>query len=114
MICVGGRQVADLVEEERAAVGELEAALLLRARVRERAGLVAEQLGLDEAFGQRGAAHADEGLARAGRVVVEGVGDELLARAGLAADQDGRPARRGLNDLLVELLHGPAVARRCS
>ena len=42
------RNVADLVEEERAAVGELEAADLLRDRAGERAALVAEELALEK------------------------------------------------------------------
>ena len=51
-----------------------------------------------------------ERLAGARRVVVDRVRDELLAGAGLAADEDGRGARRRLRDLLVQLLHRPAVA----
>ena len=41
--------VADLVEEQRAALGQLEAALLARLGAGERALLVAEQLRLDQA-----------------------------------------------------------------
>ena len=41
--------VADLVEEERAALGQLEPPLLERLRAGERALLVAEQLGFDQA-----------------------------------------------------------------
>ena len=40
--------VADLVEEQRAAVGLLEAAAALRVRAGERALLVTEQLGLEQ------------------------------------------------------------------
>ena len=43
------RNVADLVEEQRAAVGQLEAADLLRDRAGERALLVAEQLAFEQA-----------------------------------------------------------------
>ena len=56
---VGG-QVADLVEEQRAAVGQLEAALARRHRAGERAALVPEQLALDQRRRQRGAVHAHE------------------------------------------------------
>ena len=55
-------ELADLVQEEGAAVGQLEAALLARPGVGEGAGFVAEQLGLDERLGQRAAAHLDEGF----------------------------------------------------
>ena len=47
----GGRRVADLVEEDRPAVGLLEAARAAPARAGERALLVAEQLALDEPLG---------------------------------------------------------------
>ena len=47
------RQLADLVEEQRAAVGHLEAAGLLLGRAGERALLVAEQLALDQRLGER-------------------------------------------------------------
>ena len=45
------RQVADLVEEDGAVVGQLEAALLLLHRAGERAAFVAEQLALDSVAG---------------------------------------------------------------
>jgi hypothetical protein len=47
----GGAELADLVEEERAAVGALEPACALRERAREAAALVAEELGVDELGG---------------------------------------------------------------
>src|SRR5215831_4834012 len=52
-------QIADLVEEQGATVRELEAALTLRYRIRERAALVAEQLALDQGRRQRRAVHGD-------------------------------------------------------
>src|SRR5262245_54390515 len=48
-----GLELADLVEEERAAVGELEPAALALARAGERALLVAEELALEQRLGQR-------------------------------------------------------------
>ena len=62
--------VADFVEEQRAALGQLEAPFLPLLRAGERALLVAEQLRFDQALGQRRAAHLDERLVRAQRVVV--------------------------------------------
>ena len=55
--------LADLVEEQRAAVRELEASGLARDRARERAALVAEELALDELLRDRGAIDLDERLA---------------------------------------------------
>ena len=57
-------QLADLVEEERAAVGQLELPELARVRAGEGALLVAEQLGLDQGVGDRGAVDRHEGLGR--------------------------------------------------
>ena len=48
LTCIVGRHVADLVEEERAAVGLLEAALAGARGAGERALLVAEQLALEQ------------------------------------------------------------------
>ncbi len=91
-------------------MGQLEAALLHLTGIREGAGLVAEQLGLDEGLRQGPAVHLHEGLVRPGRVVVEGVGHQLLARAGLAADEHGGAAGRRLGHGLIDPLHGVAVA----
>src|SRR5258707_721627 len=58
----GGRNLPDLVEEQRASVGELEATLLAADRAGERASFVSEQLALQKAFRQCSAIHFDEGL----------------------------------------------------
>src|SRR6185437_17060324 len=84
------RQLADLVEEEGAAVGGLEEADLLVARAREGAALVAEQLGFDELLGQRRAVDGDERLVGARPVEMQRACDQLLAGAGLAEDQHRR------------------------
>ena len=63
--------VADLVEKQRAAVGQLEAARAVRDGAGEGALLVAEQLRLEQRLRQRGAVDLDERLAaRARRAVV--------------------------------------------
>ena len=56
----GHRHLADLVEEQRAAVGLLEQAALLRLGVGEGAALVTEELALEQALGHRGAVDLDE------------------------------------------------------
>ena len=60
LACSAGRHLADLVEEDGAAVGGLEQAALLLPRVGERAPLVAEQLALEQLLGQRRAGDVDE------------------------------------------------------
>ena len=88
--------VADLVEEERPLVGELEAALLLGDGAGERPLLVAEELGLEQRLGDRRAVDLDQRLLGAGAVLVQQVGDQLLAGAALAGDQHGAARRRDL------------------
>src|SRR6185503_556740 len=83
------RRGADLVEEQRAAGGGPEVSVLAAGGTRERAAGGAEQLGGGEAERERGHVDADEGAARARPRLVDGRGDELLAGAGLAADEDG-------------------------
>src|SRR4029079_8937497 len=90
--------VPDLVEEERAAVGLLEAADALLVGAGERALLVAEQLGLEEVLLQRRAVDLHEVASRAQRVVVRRAGDELLVGTRFTPDQYLRIALRDLLD----------------
>ena len=111
--------VADLVEEQRPLVGQLEAADLLADGAREGALLVAEQLALQQAGGDGRAVELDEGPLPAGAQVVQGAGDQFLARARLPANEHGGvgggdrldllqdPAQRGaLPDDLLEVMSG--------
>jgi len=102
--------VADLVEKERSAFGELEAAFLPLIGSGKRALLVAEQLRFDQAVGKRRAAHFDERLVGARGVVMNPVRDHLLARARFAANEHGGVGRRHLGHLLVHLPDRPAAA----
>ena len=62
LTCSGKRHVADLVEEQRAALRGLEQAAAVGDRAGERALLVAEQLGLEQALGDRAAVDRHERL----------------------------------------------------
>ena len=87
------RRVADLVEKDGAAAGDGEASAPVVDGAGERAAHVAEQLGLEQSLGKRGAVDRHERLARrCGERCVDRARDELLARAALAADQDRRAA----------------------
>ena len=81
------RQVADLVEEQRAVVGELHAPRLAIVRAGERALLVAEDFRLEQRVGQRRAVDGLEVLAAAPAQLVNHPRDDFLARAGGAEDQ---------------------------
>ena len=61
------RHVADLVEEERAEVGDLEQPGLVGDRAGERAALVAEQLGVEQVVVERRAVRDDEACDRGAR-----------------------------------------------
>ena len=102
--------VADFVEEQRAAVGLLEAADALAVGAGERALLVAEQFGLEQVFLQGRAVHLDEVARRAQRVAMDRAGDQLLAGAGLAAHQHGRIALGDLAHDAEDVLQRGAAA----
>ena len=82
-----GLQLAYLVEEDSALVGQLEPALAVGPGVGEGALLVPEHLAVEEAGAQTSEIDLDEGAAAAGGVEVDGLRDELLARAALACDE---------------------------
>jgi hypothetical protein len=88
------RELADLVEEHRAPVGLLEDALLLLARAREGALLVAEERALDELRRDRTAVDAHHRLRPAQATLVDQPRQDLLAGSGLAL-QDHRDLRLG-------------------
>ena len=90
------RQLADLVEEEGRAVGILEAADMAVEGAGEGALLVAEQHRFDEIFGDRAAIDDVQRLLAARGGGVDRLGDDFLARAALALDQDGDAGAGGL------------------
>ena len=103
--------LADLVEEDRAAVGALEVAELARVRVGEGAALVAEQLALEQVLGDGGAVDRHQRAAGARAVVVDRLGDDLFAGAALAGEQHGGAQRRDAADGGEHRLHRPAIGR---
>ena len=93
-------QVADLVEEQRAAGRQLELAELLLVRAGERAALVAEERALDELVRDRRHVDRDERRVAAARLPVQQPREQLLAGPALAEDQH---RRRQLRHLLHEI-----------
>ena len=104
------RDVADLVEEDRALVGQLEQPLLRVDRAGERALHVAEEVRLEQVRRQVAGVDGDERLVGARRVLVQRPRHQLLAGAALAVDQDRRPAWRRLDDQVEDLAHARAAA----
>ena len=108
--CSEPRHVADLVEEQRAAVGDFDLARRLLHGARERALLEAEQLRLEQRVRDRRAVDRDERLARARAQRVNRARQDFLARAAFALQQRRRVGRRHLLDRPADLQH--RVARR--
>ncbi|MNT13414.1 hypothetical protein D3C72_1483840 [compost metagenome] len=101
---VGGH-VADLVEEQGAAVGLLEAPPAQVGGAGEGAFFMAEQLGLHQVLGDGGHVQGNERRRRTRAVAVQGVGHQLLAGTGLAVDQHGDVGVAEAADGAEHLLH---------
>src|SRR5205809_60198 len=106
----GPAHVADFVEEDRAAIGFFHAAQLGFDRAGECALLVAEELAFEEGLGNRRA--IDANITRIATVTerVQRAGDELLAGAAFAKDQDRGMRLRNRLDQLLEFAHARRFA----
>ena len=71
---------------------------------------MAEEFAFDEVFGDGGAIDFDERGIVARALAVEGAGDEFLAGAALAGDEDGGLCAGDLADQLAEIFHRRADA----
>ena len=87
------RQLADFVQEQRAAVGRAEVAERILAGVGERAAHMAEQLRLGQRLDQVGAVEGDERAPGAEPERMQRSRHQLLAGAGLAVYQHRRFVR---------------------
>jgi hypothetical protein len=97
------RDLAHLVEKDRAALRELEPSDPLRDRAGERPPLVAEQLTLEQARGDGRAIDLDERALAAPAGIVDGAGDQFLSRACFAEEENGRVSRRYDVDLVEDV-----------
>jgi hypothetical protein len=88
------RQLADLVDQQRAAVRGLEQPLLARGRAGVGALFAAEQFIFDQVLAEGAAVDDHERPVGSARVLVQVLGDALLARAALTGQQDGGHGRR--------------------
>ena len=82
--------LGDLVEEQRAAIGQLEAAGAPIGGAGERAALVPEDLALEQRLRNRRAVDGDKRRLGARAELVDRLRDQLLARARLADDEHRR------------------------
>ena len=93
----GGRQFADLIEEQRAAVGFGEFADMLLGRAGEGAFLMPEQNGFDEIVGDGAAIDGNKGFCAPLARAMDRARDDFLADAGFAFDQNRNGRGRRLS-----------------
>ena len=103
-----GGDLADLVEQQRAAVGQLESPAAEAIGAGERAFLVAEQFAFQQMLAEGGAVDGQHRPIAAGGGGMDGAGDDFLARAAFAADHDGGAAASHQLDLAFHLGHDRA------
>jgi hypothetical protein len=111
----GRGQIADFVEKEGRAVCRFDEAALHGRRAGECAALVAEELGLEQRFGQSAAVDGDERGVGTLAACMNETREHVFARARFARDDDGRiePRRRlGNRDESAHRLAGVDERRR--
>ena len=100
------RHVADFVEEQRAALGLLEAAGRALVGAGEGALLVTEEFAFDEVARDRGHVDGDERSFLALAVIVQGARDQFLAGAGFAGDHHREIGLHEARERAIDFLHG--------
>ena len=80
---------ADFIQEDSASIGLFEDAAVLGSGVGERTLLVTEELILDQVLRNSGAVDGLEGMTATAGVVMERVGDDVLAGTALPRDEHG-------------------------
>src|SRR5581483_7681313 len=103
------RELAELVEEERAAIRFGEGALATLGRAGEDAFLVAEEQRLGQRLRDRTAIDDDEGSVLLRGSFVERFGDALFARSRFSKDENGKGSR---SDFLQDREHATHLRRR--
>src|SRR2546426_3249380 len=83
------REITDLIEEERAAGGQLEATALETIRAGEGPALMSEEFGLRQRFGQGGAVDRHERSLGTSARIVDGTSDQFFPSPAFAGEQDG-------------------------
>ncbi len=101
----GEGHFSDFVQKEGAAVALLEASDALTVGAGEGTFFMAEEFALEEILRDGGAVDGEEAVTAALAVVMNGAGDEFLARSALAGDHDGGFAARDASDHFKDLLH---------
>ncbi|KAG9613773.1 hypothetical protein KCV01_g966, partial [Aureobasidium melanogenum] len=106
------RHVADLIEEQRAALGLLEAADMPACRAGKGARLVAKQFAFQQLSRNRGGVQRHIRLAATCAFLMQRTGHQFLARPRLAGDQHVEVAGRHAPDQAKHLAHRRALAEQ--
>ena len=101
-------EFAEFVEEDGAAVGDFEEALVIAVGPGERALLVAEELALGQVLVQRTAVHGNERHVGPRAAEEDRPRDDFFSRAGFTRDQHAAFGRPDAFDELLNRLHGRA------
>src|SRR5690606_28227870 len=96
-------KLSDFVEKQRAAVRAFEPAFADRGRAGETATLVTEKFRVDQARRNSAAVDAHDRTGRAARTLVNRTREHLLARTGLAKDEDRHVGGRDLVDAFHDI-----------
>ena len=105
------RHVANFIEEQRAAIGLLEAAAPHGLRAGEGAALMAEQFALQQVLRDGRRVDGDEGPVGPRRVLVQRTRHQLLARAGFAGNHHRHVALAQAANRTEHILHGRCLAQ---
>ena len=105
-----GADGAHFVEENGAFMRDFEGAFLVVNRACEGALHMSEQRGFQQFGRQRAAVHGHERMVHAGRIGVDGLGDQLFSGAGFARDQNSGAAGRHLHHQIEHAQHALALA----
>src|SRR6266849_4304053 len=105
-----GTDGGDFVEKDGALIGDFEETLFGSDGAGEGAFDVSEELRFEKVHGDRAGIHGHKGFVGASGGGVNRLGDELLARTALAANEDGGARRSHLGNEVQERLHLVALA----
>src|SRR5262245_15556713 len=104
------RHFADFVEKQRAAVGLLEETEMIAVSASKCSSLVTEQLTFHQLVRNRGAVDAQHWPIGPETGLMNGAGDELLARSTFATQQHAAASPRHASNFGFELANARAVA----
>jgi len=106
----GRRNIADLIEKNGPAGGKGEFSGLVFFCIGKCAGAIAEELGLEQGIGQRGAIDGDKRPGGPARELVQRFGDKFLSSPAFSADQYRRGRARDLRQDRENFAHRGAPA----